>query len=126
MTREQLASLIDHTELRVQATRGDIERVCLEAEKYNFATVALFPVNVSLAAEMLSGASAGVCAAIGFPLGAYPGEIKAFETADAIRHGADEVDMVMNVGALKERKLDFETVLRRVGCRRAVEVGDLP
>ena len=73
----------------------------MDAAKYGFAAVAIHPTNVPLAAEILGDTPVKVCAAIAFPLGAYPPDLKAFETRDAINKGADEVDMVMNVGALK-------------------------
>ena len=107
ITKHQLAGTIDQTMLKIEATYGDVERLCLEAEKYHFAAVAVHPVNVCLAAKMLKGTGVKVCAALAFHLGAYPPEIKEFECRDVIEKGADELDMVMNIGALKEGKYDL-------------------
>lgn len=107
ITKHQLAGTIDQTMLKIEATYGDIERLCLEAEKYHFAAVAVHPVNVPLAAKVLKGTGVKVCAALAFHLGAYPPEIKEFECRDAVEKGADELDMVMNVGALKESRYDL-------------------
>jgi len=79
----------------------------LEAEKYHFASVAINPVNIPLAAKMLKGTGVKVCAALAFYLGAYPPEVKEFEARDAVEKGADELDMLMNVGALKSGKYDI-------------------
>lgn len=107
ITKHQLAGTIDQTMLKIEATYGDIERLCLEAEKYHFAAVAVHPVNIPLAAKMLKGTGVKVCAALAFHLGAYPPEIKEFECRDAVEKGADELDMMMNVGALKESRYDI-------------------
>jgi len=107
ITRQQLAGMIDHTLLKIDATYGDIKRLCLEAEKYHFASVAINPVNIPLAAKMLKGTGVKVCAALAFYLGAYPPEVKEFEARDAVEKGADELDMLMNVGALKSGKYDI-------------------
>ena len=107
ITNHQLAGTIDQTMLKIEATYGDIERLCLEAEKYHFAAVAVHPVNIPLAAKMLKGTGVKVCAALAFHLGAYPPEIKEFECRDAVEKGADELDMMMNVGALKESRYDI-------------------
>jgi len=107
ITRQQLAGMIDHTLLKIDATYEDIKRLCLEAEKYHFASVAINPVNIPLAAKMLKGTGVKVCAALAFYLGAYPPEVKEFEARDAVEKGADELDMLMNVGALKSGKYDI-------------------
>ena len=107
ITKHQLAGTLDQTLLKIEATYGDVERLCLEAEKYHFAAVAVHPVNVPLAAKMLKGTGVKVCAALAFHLGAYPPEIKEFECRDAVEKGADELDMVMNIGALKEGRYDL-------------------
>jgi len=107
ITKQQLAGTIDHTMLKIEATYVDIEKLCLEAEKYHFAAVAIHPVNIPLAAKMLKGTGVKVCAALAFHLGTYPPEIKEFECRDAVDKGADELDMVMNVGALKGGKYDI-------------------
>ena len=101
LKRSTLAALIDHTELRVDATYGDIRRVCLEAAKYGFASVVIHPVNIPLAVKLLKGSRVKVDAVIGFPTGAFTVEGKVFEIKDAIKKGAGEIDYVMNVGAFK-------------------------
>jgi len=101
LDRSKLAALIDHTELHIDATYGDIRRLCLEAVKYGFAAVAIHPVNIPLAVKLLEGSQVKVDAAIGFPTGAFTIEGKVFETKDAIKKGAEEIDFVMNVGAFK-------------------------
>ena len=107
MQRGDFASTIDHTYLKIHRSDAEVRRLCFEAERNGFASVALFPVAVPLAASMLSGTGVGVCAALGFHLGAYPPELKAFETEDAIRNGATEVDLVMNVAAAKAEDWDL-------------------
>ena len=106
------AKLIDHTNLKATATREDILKLCNEAYKYGFKSVCVNPVNVSLAKELLSGSDVLVCTVIGFPLGANTKEVKAFETIKAISDGADEVDMVINIGAAKEH--NFEQVYQDI------------
>jgi len=101
------AKTIDHTYLKIHRSDAEIKRLCLEASKYGFASVAVFPVAVPLAASLLKGTEVAVCAALGFHLGTYPPEIKAFETEDAIAKGATEVDLVMNVAAAKEENWDL-------------------
>jgi len=101
ITKERLAKYIDHSLLKPDVNYGDIKRICLEAEKYCFASVAINPVNISLAVKCLKGTKVKVCVAIGFYLGVYPPEVKEFEVRDAVKKGADELDMMMNVGALK-------------------------
>ncbi|OGS45757.1 MAG: deoxyribose-phosphate aldolase [Elusimicrobia bacterium RIFOXYD2_FULL_34_15] len=99
-----VASLIDHTLLKADATEKDIVRLCLEAKKYKFASVCVNPFYVSFAKKNLKGSNVKVCTVIGFPLGATCSEVKAFEAKEAIKNGADEIDMVMNIGALKDKK----------------------
>ncbi len=96
-----VASLIDHTLLRPDATRADIETLCREAVTHGFATVCVNPVWVPLARRLLAGAAPKVCAVAGFPLGASTTDVKQYETRRAIFDGAHEVDMVLNIGALK-------------------------
>jgi deoxyribose-phosphate aldolase len=103
-----IASLIDHTLLRPDATRGEIVKVCAEARKYSFASVCVNPYWVGLVAAELSGSPVKVCTVVGFPLGATTTESKIAETEIALRAGAHEIDMVQNVGALKSG--DLETV----------------
>jgi len=96
-----VASLIDHTILKPDATRAEVEKVCEEARKYGFASVCVNPYWVSLVAEKLKGSAVKVCTVVGFPLGATTTASKVHETEDALRAGAAEIDMVQNVGALR-------------------------
>lgn len=96
-----IAALIDHTLLRADATRDDIIKVCREARKYNFASVCINPYWVPLVAAELAGSPVKVCTVVGFPLGATSTEAKVAETEAALRVGAQEIDMVQNVGALR-------------------------
>mgnify|MGYP001273031378 CR=1 FL=1 len=102
-----LAGMIDHTLLKPDATPDQIAQLCFEARKYGFASVCVNPAWVSLCAQLLKGSTAKVCSVIGFPLGASTPEVKAFETSKAIEDGASEIDMVINIGALKARDLDL-------------------
>ncbi|HPS78396.1 MAG TPA: deoxyribose-phosphate aldolase [Thermoanaerobaculaceae bacterium] len=97
----QLAKLIDHTLLRPDATRGDIEKLCREAVQCGFYSVCVNPSHVPQAAALVRGSGVKVCAVVGFPLGAQTPDIKALESRRAIREGAREIDMVINIGALK-------------------------
>jgi deoxyribose-phosphate aldolase len=106
MTGDAIAKLIDHTLLKPEATRRQIETLCGDAARYRFATVCVNPVWVALAARVLSGSGVGVCAVAGFPLGAAIPEVKIFEARRAIEDGAREIDMVINVGALKSGDRD--------------------
>jgi deoxyribose-phosphate aldolase len=108
----RLASLIDHTLLKPEATPDQIAQLCFEARKHGFASVCINPAHVKLAAELLKGSDAKVCTVVGFPLGATPPEVKAFEAQTAMDDGATEVDMVINIGAIKAR--DYETAARDV------------
>jgi deoxyribose-phosphate aldolase len=101
----QIAQYIDHTLLKPEATQDQVAQLCYEANKYHFASVCVNPTNVKLAAQLLKGSSAKVCTVIGFPLGATPATVKAYETQQAIRDGATEIDMVINIGALKSGDL---------------------
>ncbi|HVA37810.1 MAG TPA: deoxyribose-phosphate aldolase [Candidatus Dormibacteraeota bacterium] len=96
-----LAPLIDHTLLEPFATAADIERLCAEALRYGFATVCVNPIHVRRAAAALRGGAAGICSVAGFPLGATTSGQKAAEAAEAVRHGATEIDMVIDLGALR-------------------------
>ncbi|VYU40318.1 deoxyribose-phosphate aldolase [Clostridium tertium] len=107
MNKNDLARMIDHTILKPEATEKEVEKLCKEALEYNFASVCINPSMVEKAAEMLKGSDVKVCTVIGFPLGATTTEVKAFETEDVIKKGATEVDMVINVGKLKEGNLDY-------------------
>ena len=104
----ELAKYIDHTLLKPESTRADIARVCEEAKHYNTASVCVNPFWIGYVAELLKGTNIKPCCVIGFPLGATPSCVKAFETVQAINDGAKEVDMVINIGAL--RGAEFETV----------------
>jgi deoxyribose-phosphate aldolase len=107
-----VASLIDHTLLKPDATREEIERLCREAAEYGFATVCVNPAWVATCAALLKGTQVGVCSVVGFPLGATVAEVKQFETHRVIYDGAREVDMVINIGALKSG--DLRTVERDI------------
>jgi deoxyribose-phosphate aldolase len=99
--------MIDHTLLKQDATKEQVEKLCAEAKEYSFASVCVNPTWVKTSAELLTGTPVKVCTVIGFPLGASTPETKAFETTDAINNGAGEIDMVLNVGALKSQDLDL-------------------
>lgn len=107
-----LARMIDHTMLKPDATPDQIAQLCFEARKHGFASVCINPAWVKLCAQLLGGSPAKVCTVIGFPLGATAPEVKAFECRKAIEDGATEIDMVINIGALKAR--DLELVARDV------------
>jgi len=111
-----VASFIDHTLLKPDAKRSDIEELCREAMQFKFATVCINPTWVALAARLLAGSGVGVCSVVGFPLGATTSDVKGYETQRAIFDGAREIDMVINVGALKSGDLrcverDIEAVV---------------
>ncbi|MHC1740502.1 MAG: deoxyribose-phosphate aldolase [Anaerolineaceae bacterium] len=107
-----LASMIDHTLLKPDATQDKIAQLCFEARKYHFASVCVNPTNVKICADLLKGSDVKVCTVIGFPLGATPTEVKVFETLNALKDGATEIDMVINIGALKSG--DNELVARDI------------
>jgi len=145
----RIAPLIDHTLLRPDATRGDIARLCEEAVRYGFAAVCVLPFRLPEAARRLAGSRVRAATVIGFPHGASTSPVKAFEAAEAIRAGAEELDMVMCVGAMKDGdhryvledirsvvkaaegrsvKVILETHFlseeeKRIACRLAVEAG---
>ena len=99
---QKLNKMIDHTILKAFATSKDIEKLCEEAIKYDFKSVCVNPANVKYASELLTNSDVLVCTVVGFPLGANTKEIKMLETLDAIKNGADEIDMVINVAKAKE------------------------
>ena len=103
----KIAAMIDHTLLKPNATADQIAQLCYEARKYGFASVCVNPSHVSLCAQLLKNSDVKVCTVIGFPLGATTPEVKAFEAEDAIADGATEIDMVINIGALKVRDYDL-------------------
>ena len=115
---KELCKLVDHTILKPDAARADVKKICKEAKAYGFASVCINPVHVAYAAELLHESPVNVCTVIGFPLGANTSVIKAAEAKEAIANGADEVDMVINIGAAKEH--DYETVKKDVEAVRAV------
>lgn len=107
MKKEQMARYIDHTVLKPDADKETVTQLCKEARENNFAAVCVNPVHVSLCAGLLEKSGVDVCTVIGFPLGANLSEIKAKEAALAVADGAKEVDMVINIGALKDGDFDF-------------------
>lgn len=107
MEKDKLTRMIDHTILKADATKEEVQALCKEAKEYNFASVCINPSNISLAYRLLQGTEVKVCTVIGFPLGANATEVKRFETKVAIEDGATEVDMVINVGKLKEKDYDY-------------------
>ena len=111
-----VSTMIDHTLLKPDASRGEIEKLCREAAEFHFATVCVNPAWVATAAALLRGSGVGVCSVVGFPLGATTGDVKNYETRRAIFDGATEIDMVINIGALKSGDLrvverDIEAVV---------------
>jgi deoxyribose-phosphate aldolase len=117
-----VAAMIDHTLLKPDATRAEIEKLCREAAEFHFATVCINPTWVKVAAQLLRGSGVGVCTVVGFPLGATTADVKHYETRRVIFDGAAEVDMVINIGALKSG--DLQTVERDIAavvgpCREA-------
>ena len=104
---EKVNKLIDHTLLKAFATKSEIKALCDEAIKYDFKSVCVNPANVKYASECLQDSDVLVCTVIGFPLGANTIETKIFETVDAIINGADEIDMVINIGKAKEHDYDY-------------------
>ncbi|MFC5529139.1 deoxyribose-phosphate aldolase [Cohnella yongneupensis] len=127
MKAEQIAGMIDHTLLSAVSTEQDVTRICEEAKQYGFATVCVNPFWVPVAAKLLKGSDVGVTTVIGFPLGASRTEIKAAEATDAIEAGATEIDMVLNVGALKSGlkdavSRDIEAVVKACKGKAAVKV----
>jgi deoxyribose-phosphate aldolase len=109
-----LARMIDHTLLKADATRDEVVKLCEEARKHHFASVCVNTTWVPLCRSLLSGSDVKVCCVVGFPLGAMAPTAKAYEARDAVRQGAQEIDMVINTGALKSR--DYETVFEDI-CR---------
>ena len=99
--------MIDHTVLKADTPLETVKRICDEAMEYGFASVCINPCHVAYCADYLKDCDVNVCTVIGFPLGANTSAVKAFETKDAIANGADEIDMVMNIGALKDKNYDL-------------------
>jgi deoxyribose-phosphate aldolase len=107
-----VSSMIDHTLLKPDASKAEIEKLCREAAEFRFATVCVNPAWVATAASLLRGKGVGVCSVVGFPLGATTADVKHYETRRAIYDGANEIDMVINIGALKSG--DLRTVERDI------------
>ncbi len=115
-----LAKYIDHTILKPDAKKEQVIKLCNEAKEYGFASVCVNEYYTKLVNEQLKGTDVMTCTVIGFPLGASDSEVKAFETAKAVKEGADEIDMVINVGALKDKeygyvKDDIQAVVKAAG-----------
>lgn len=120
MNAKELAAMIDHTLLKADATKEQVIRLCQEAKEHGFASVCVNPYWVKEAASYLAGSDVAVCTVVGFPLGATTPETKAFETKNAVQNGASEIDMVINVGALKSGdvkavKEDIRAVVEAAG-----------
>lgn len=121
-----VAPFIDHTLLKPDATRADIEKVCAEARQWKFKTVCVNSANIALTARALAGSGVLPIAVIGFPLGATTPQAKAYEARESVRLGAQEIDMVINIGALKSK--DYKTVLEdivavvKASCPKPVKV----
>ena len=122
-----IAQMIDHSLLKSEVTKEEIRRLCEEGKKYGFASVCVNPVWVSLCADFLRGSSVRICTVSGFPLGANKTETKVKEAEIAIKEGADEIDMVANIGALKsgDFKLveeDIKAVRQAIGKQKILKV----
>lgn len=122
-----IARYIDHTILKPEATPEDVKKLCREAKEYNFASVCVNASYAKLVSTELDGSEVKTCVVVGFPLGAMTKEAKAFETADAINNGASEIDMVINIGALKTKnyellKADIEAVVNAAKGKALVKV----
>lgn len=118
---QNVAGLIDHTLLKADATKDQVTVICTEAKEHHFASVCVNPTWVKYSSEQLQGSDVKVCTVIGFPLGANTPETKAFEVKNAIENGAHEVDMVINIGALKDK--DDELVERDIRAVVAAATG---
>lgn len=124
---KNLSSMIDHTILKADATSEMVKSLCEEAREYKFAAVCVNPTHIEYCKELLKDSGVKVATVIGFPLGANTSETKAFETTNAIEKGADEVDMVINIGALKDKnydlvKNDIEAVVKVARGKALVKV----
>ncbi len=127
ITPRALAAMIDHTILKPEATHNQIATLCAEAKQYQFCSVCVNPAWVAEAAKLLAGSGVKVCTVIGFPLGANASAVKAYEAKQAVADGATEVDMVINVGALKSGmlelvKADIQAVVAAAGTQALVKV----
>lgn len=122
-----IARYIDHTILKPQTTEEEVKKLCMEAREYNFASVCVNGCHAKLVSTELAGSDVKTCVVVGFPLGAMTKEAKAFETSDAIKNGANEIDMVINIGALKDKnyalvKEDIEAVVGAASGKAIVKV----
>ncbi|OFI07533.1 deoxyribose-phosphate aldolase [Clostridium acetireducens DSM 10703] len=127
MKIQSICKVIDHTLLKPEASKEDIENLCKEALKFEFASVCINPCNVKLAYEYLKDTNVKVCTVIGFPLGANKSEVKSFEAIEAVKDGAKEIDMVINIGSLKKGdydyvKKDIKSVVHAVKGKALVKV----
>jgi deoxyribose-phosphate aldolase len=127
MEKIGLAGMIDHTLLKPEATPVDIKKLCQEGLKYEFASICVNPFHVKLAAEELKGSRVKVCSVSGFPLGANSPEVKAKEAESGVKDGAQEIDMVINIGALKsgnykQLENEIKLILKAVGKGRILKV----
>jgi len=114
LSREELAKMIDSTNVKATATKNEIEKLCKEAAEYGFRCAVVNPVYVKLAASILKGSSVKVCSTVGFPVGVSLPEIKALEAVKAVEDGAEELDMVINLSAMKSG--DYETVKQDIAA----------
>lgn len=127
MPVKELEKYIDHTLLRADAKTDEIRKLCAEAKEYGFFSVCVNPCFVEFCSRELQGSDVKVCTVIGFPLGASTSKVKAFETADAVERGAEEIDMVINISALKEGdedlvRRDIEAVVAAAKGKALVKV----
>ncbi|PKM65306.1 MAG: deoxyribose-phosphate aldolase [Firmicutes bacterium HGW-Firmicutes-2] len=118
-----LAKYIDHTILKPDASRDEVERICEEAKEYGFASVCVNVTHTKFVSETLKDSDVKTCTVVGFPLGAVLPEVKAYETGKAVENGSDEIDMVINIGALKDQ--DYELVERDIKAVVAAADGAL-
>lgn len=107
MMDQKIAAMIDHTLLSQDASRASVKQLCEEAKEYGFCSVCVNPCNVSYAAELLKDSGVRVCTVVGFPLGQNTTDVKIMETIDALKAGAKEIDMVINVARLKDGEVDY-------------------
>lgn len=107
MNKNQISKMIDHTILKADATVDSIKKLCIDAKEYGFASVCVNPCNIKEAYEILKGSETKVCTVIGFPLGATATTIKAIEASHSAKQGASEVDMVINIGRLKDKDYEY-------------------
>ncbi len=114
----KIEKYIDHTNLKMEATKEDIAKLCEEAREYGFKTVCIHPFYVSYAKSLLKDSEVGVCTVIGFPLGMNTTDCKVYEAKEAVKNGADEIDMVINVGVLKDKAYDYvkEEIIKIKEC----------